>query len=79
MRFPEQRHSFETLVGTGPEAARFDAAFFRYLEQNAAPGEEGPMMIRSLPEGAFERKTVVLWSQTAAAEFVRLWRGCSPE
>ena len=29
-------NTFETRVETGPEAARFNAAFFRYLEEFAS-------------------------------------------
>jgi hypothetical protein len=66
-------NSYETLVGAGGEAARFNAAFFRYIERNAMAGEDGPMIIRSQPEGAFERKTVVLWSAAATVAFARYW------
>lgn len=69
---------FEALVSCGAEAACFDAAFFRYLEHNAAADEDGPMIIRSWPEGDFERKLVVLWSGAAVSEFARLWRRGAP-
>jgi len=71
----EESNRFEALVGRGYEASRFDAAFFRFLECWALAGEDGPMIIQSLPEGDFERKTVVLWSDAATAEFARFWRG----
>jgi hypothetical protein len=69
--------SYETLVGAGGEAARFDTAFFQYLERNASDVEDGPMMISSQPEGEFERKTVVLWSPDAVVDFINFWRGAS--
>ncbi len=69
---------FETLVSCGAEAGCFDSAFFRYLEHNAPEGEDGPMIIRSWPEGDFERKLVVLWSGAAVSEFARLWRRVAP-
>ena len=67
---------FEALVSCGAEAACFDTVFFRYLEHNAPADEDGPMIIRSWPEGDFERKLVVLWSGAAASGFARLWAAC---
>ena len=78
MKPGEESNRFEILVGRGSEASQFDAAFFRFLECSALGDEDGPMTIQSLPEGDFERKTVVLWNGAAAAEFARLWRGCDP-
>ena len=63
----------EALVLAGDEADRFDAALFRYLEDHGPDGGDERVILRSCPEGAFERKTVILWSRPAAEDFVGLW------
>lgn len=65
---------YEAVVSSAFEAARFDTVFFRYVELNADAASGGMAIVHSIPEGQFERKTVLLWSPSAAADFAAMWR-----
>jgi hypothetical protein len=68
-------NTFETIVGSGQEAARFDAAFFRYVRDCASPdGWQCLMMADALPDGEHEKKTVVFGNHAAANDFASFWR-----
>ncbi len=75
---------WDTLVGTlrlivrtGTEAERFNTAFYRYLELHARTAEEAldGCMLQTTPGRDSELKVVTLWSDEAAADFLRFWSG----
>ncbi len=68
--------TLELEVRPGREAERFATAFYRFLELKLSSADQvaDHAHIASEPVGDAERKTVVLWSDSAVHDFADYWR-----
>ena len=68
--------TLELTVRPGREAERFATAFYRFLELklSSAAQVEDHAHIATERAGDSERKTVVLWSDSAVRDFADYWR-----